>query len=54
MTTAEQQKQVAERIDGELAAQARAARAVGLDTLAYLLDMARLEAGQQSGRAPDA
>lgn len=46
------QKQEAERIGSDLAALARDARAAGLDTLAYLIDVARLEASQQAGNAP--
>jgi len=45
----EDRKQVSERIEGQLAEMAREARAVGLDTLAYLLDIARLEAGNANG-----
>jgi hypothetical protein len=43
-------EEVAERIGNELAGLAREARTDGLDTLAYLIDMARLEAASQSGR----
>lgn len=44
------QKEVAERISADLAAMARDAREAKLDTLAYLLDVARIEAEAQSGR----
>jgi hypothetical protein len=42
-------EEAAERIGNELAALARDARTHGLDTLAYLIDMARFEASSQSG-----
>jgi hypothetical protein len=41
-------QETATRLSDQLAAQAREARAVGLDTLAYLIDMARVEAEQQA------
>lgn len=42
--------EAAERIENELVNLASDARTHGFDTLAYLIDMARLEASSQSGR----
>ncbi len=43
-------RQTAESIESELITLTRIAEASGLRTLAYLLDMARLEASRETGR----
>jgi hypothetical protein len=46
-------REVAARLANELAQQARDAQEAGLGALAYLIEMARMEAQQSAGQTPD-
>lgn len=52
MMTTNEQEVIAREIDQELAALARKAKAARLDVLGYMIDMARIEAGNATGQWP--